>query len=262
MMPIAAKLSRNRLLLLLFRWASPLIDPVRFMTGIVGYRRFFSAWRTYAHMPGAEPIRVLDTYPQIHDHTSLHTLDTHYFYTNGWAMRRILVNMPARHVDVGSQIIFANLLAAVIPVTFIEYRPLHARLDGLECVAGDILALPYNDDSVSSLSCLHVAEHIGLGRYGDPLDPQGTKKAARELCRVLAPGGNLFFVVPVGRPALYFNAHRTHAPQTIRDYFASLELVEFSGVFDDGQFVERVSLDEFRHSSYACGMFWFRKSTD
>jgi len=47
---------------------------------------------------------------------------------------------------------------------------------------------------------MNVVEHVGLGRYGEPLDPEGDIKAMRELRRVLAPGGSLLFVVPVGRP--------------------------------------------------------------
>src|SRR5206468_9735067 len=109
----------------------------------------------------------------------------------------IVVNRPDRHVDVGSHNLFANLLSAVVPVIFLDYRPLNGRLRGLECIGGSILELPFADNSVESLSCLHVAEHIGLGRYGDPLDPEGTKKAARELERVLAKGGNHYFAVPV-----------------------------------------------------------------
>jgi hypothetical protein len=108
-------------------------------------------------------------------------------------------------------------------------------------------------------SGLHVAEHVGLGRYGDPLDPDGTRKAAFELKRVVAPGGSLFFALPVGKPRLCFNAHRIHAAETICDYFSGLDLVEFSGVHDDGRFVEQVELSEFRQSKYACGMFWFKK---
>ena len=56
-----------------------------------------------------------------------------------------------------------------------------------------------------------------------------------------------------------FNAHRIHAPETIIEYFSDFELVELSGVHDDGRFVERVGLNEFKESEYACGMFWFRK---
>jgi len=215
----------------------------------------------YSQLPGAEVIQLINTYPQLHDLSSTTSFDAHYFYVNAWAVRRILSNKPDRHVDIASQTILANLLSAVIPVIFVDYRPLQAKLEGLDCVGGTIVQLPFPDYSIESLSCLHVAEHIGLGRYGDPLDPQGTKKAAKELSRVLAPGGNLFFAVPVGKPRLCFNAHRIHTAETILEYFSELELVEFSGVHDDGRFVEHVDLSEFRDSLYACGMFWFRRTS-
>jgi SAM-dependent methyltransferase len=163
------------------------------------------------------------------------------------------------HVDVGSQVIFANLLAAVIPVVFLDYRPLKAKLPGLICLGGDLLRLPFMDRSLSSVSCLHVIEHIGLGRYGDPLDPAGTSKAARELARVLGPGGNLILATPVGKPRLCFNAHRIHRAEEIREMVPELELVEFSGVHDGGRYVEQVDLSAFQNSEYACGFFWFRR---
>jgi hypothetical protein len=71
--------------------------------------------------------------------------------------------------------------------------------------------------------------------------------------------GNLYFAMPVGRPRVCFNAHRIHEPKTVVDYFAGLELVEFSGVHDNGQLVEHAGLDEFRENEFACGMFWFKK---
>ena len=48
---------------------------------------------------------------------------------------------------------------------------------------------------------MHVIEHIGLGRYGDKFDYDGDLKAIKELKRVLAVGGNLLFVVPIGKEA-------------------------------------------------------------
>lgn len=126
-------------------------------------------------------------------------------------------------------------------------------------MGADILHVPFGSGTVESLSCLHVAEHIGLGRYGDSLNPYGTRQATRELARVLATGGSLYFALPVGKPRVCFNAHRIHAPATIREYFSDLELIELSGVHDDGRFVEHVNLAEFDKSEYACGMFWFKK---
>lgn len=244
----------------LYRWLRPVFDPLHTLNGLRGYRWFWRDWRAYRRLPQAEPLRLGDAYPQLHDKTAVSTFDPHYFYVNAWAMRRVTANQPARHVDVASQVLFANLLAAVVPVLFVDYRPLHVSLSGLTSLGGSILALPFADNSLASLSCLHVAEHIGLGRYGDPLDPLGTQKAARELARVLAPGGNLYFALPVGRPRLQFNAHRIHDPQTICTYFADLELVEFCGVDDHGRFAEAINPAALAHSSYACGLFWFRKA--
>ena len=113
--------------------------------------------------------------------------------------------------------------------------------------------------SVPSVSCLHVTEHIGLGRYGDPLIADGTRLACAELQRVLAPGGHLFFAVPVGKERICFNAHRIHAPETIVGYFHELELLEFSGVTDQGYYGAHLDLRDFSKNCYACGLFWFKR---
>jgi len=239
---------------------TPIFDPLRVVRGLLIYPRYIFDWLRYAHMQGAEHLHLRNAYTQLHDRTGTTGIDAHYFYVNGWAMRRIVAQRPAEHVDIGSQTMFVNLLSAVLPVTFVDYRPLEARMAGLTNRAGDILSLPFPDKSIKSLSCLHVAEHIGLGRYGDPLNPQGTRQACAELSRVLSPGGDLYFALPVGKARVCFNAHRIHSPKTIVDYFAGLELVEFSGLQDDGQFVEHIGLDKFRESEYACGMFWFSKA--
>src|SRR5205823_1724620 len=160
----------------------------------------------------------------------------HYTYQDAWAAREIFRRQPARHVDIGSRISFVAGLAAFVPVTFIDLRPLEVEIPGLESRRGSILALPYDDESLESVSTLHVAEHIGLGRYGDPLDPGGIEKAAAELQRVLAPGGFLYFSVPVGRAHTAFNAHRVLDPEAVVQLFPSLCLDGFAGVDDDGAF--------------------------
>ncbi len=123
-----------------------------------------------------------------------------------------------------------------------------------------MLALPFEDRSLTSVSCLHVAEHIGLGRYGDPLDPEGTRLAATELQRVVAEGGHLLFSTPVGRPRTNFNAHRIHAPSEVIAMFGELSLEEFSGVDDAGRFRRNREPSELDGSEYACGMFLFSRA--
>ena len=107
---------------------------------------------------------------------------------------------------------FITTLSAFTQVVFLDIRPLQISIP-VNCLAGDILNLPFASNSVPSLSCLHVAEHIGLGRYGDNLNPLGTILACKELERVLLPGGNLYFSIPIGRQGVYFNAHEFMIPK-------------------------------------------------
>ena len=163
-------------------------------------------------------------------------------------------------MDVGSSIRFLSMATAVAPVKFVDIRPVKLDFDNFECIPGSILDLPFADSSVSSISCLHVAEHIGLGRYGDLLDPLGTIKACGELERVLKPGGRLYFALPVGKPATYFNAHRVHGSLQILEYFKNLKLLSFAAVGDDGRFYPQADLKDYTQAAYACGMFEFTKN--
>jgi SAM-dependent methyltransferase len=155
--------------------------------------------------------------------------------------------------------VLATMLSATLPVTYIDYRALRVSIPGMTSLAGDLTRLPLRDRSVESLSCIHVAEHVGLGRYGDPIDPAGTRRAAAELARVLAPGGRLYFALPVGQPRVEFNAHRVHAATQIVDYFSELQLEEYSGIGDDRRYYEHVPLDRFARDRYACGLFVFTR---
>lgn len=229
------------------------------LKNIPKYIVFFSELRRYEQMPGAERISRRDLYPWLDDKTSTTSFDEHYFYQNIWAFRKILESGIKTHVDVGSMVSYVGFLSTITHVTFIDIRPLITDLPDIESKAGSILEMPYPDNSIFSLSCLHVAEHIGLGRYGDALDPLGTVKACTELQRVLAPGGNLYFGLPLGKPRVCFNAHRIHSPAQILEYFAGLKLAEFSLVDDYGHFLQNIAPEKGANTKYACGLFHFIK---
>ena len=91
---------------------------------------------------------------------------------------------PALHVDVSSSLYFAAIASAFVPVDYYEYRPVKLSLDNFRSRTADLLALPFATGASQSISCMHVVEHVGLGRYGDPLDPEGDLKAMAELQRV------------------------------------------------------------------------------
>jgi SAM-dependent methyltransferase len=241
------------------RFLEPVLDTRRLGASVRLYRKFARDLRSYRALAAPEPVRWRDAIPQLHDRTEATPFDAHYLFQDVWAARRIGERAPERHVDVGSRIDLVAFLTTITRVTFIDIRPLTAELENLETVAGDVLDLPFDDLSLDSVSCLHVAEHIGLGRYGDPLDPEGTAKAAAELERVLAPGGQLLFSVPVGRPRVCFNAHRIHRPAQVLAMFPELSLTEFAAVDDGGTFGHH-DPKELNDAVYACGLFRFTRS--
>jgi hypothetical protein len=242
------------------RWITPIFPVGHAAVAVRGYTRFLSSWRKYSRLPNAEPLHLDDSYPCLFDDTPTTPYDPHYFHQAVWAAERILAHEPEEHVDVGSEVTFVGVLSVAVPVTFVDLRPFPVVLPRLNTLTGNLLnGLPLGQGSVRSLSCLHVAEHVGLGRYGDELAADGTQRACAELERVLAPSGHLYFSLPVGRPRVCFNAHRIHAPRRILEYFRDLELQEFSLVGDDLRFVNDADLDAAAALEYGCGLFVFRR---
>jgi len=241
------------------RWASIIVDPIKTFTSLVNFPGYLKDVVVYSRMQNSEAIKFIDTYPVLTDKTPSTPYDPHYFYQDIWAAKEIYRSKSKVHVDVGSNIEFVGFLTSFTKVKFVDIRSLEVDLQNFEGITASILDLPFADNSVKSLSCLHVAEHIGLGRYGDSLDPGGTQKACRELARVLAKGGNLYFSLPVGKPRLCFNAHRIHSPKQIIRYFRSLKLKGFSGIDDNGNFERDTKIETLARANYACGLFKFTK---
>jgi SAM-dependent methyltransferase len=255
--------SNSAILVKGYRLISPLIEPRFLWRGIMGYPRYLLDMFRYRRLVKAAGSNAsFELYPCLHDWTSQTGFDPHYTYLSYWATKQLEgLEGSQVHVDVGSQISWVVGIAAKRPVVFIDIRPFDSHLPDLEVRKGSILDLPFADQSVESLSCLHVAEHIGLGRYGDPLEVHGTKLAAEELSRALAPGGRLLFALPVGIERICFNAHRVHSPTTIINYFAQagLELAGFAAVDDKRAFHMSAKPEEYSAAEYACGMFVFRR---
>lgn len=207
-------------------------------------------------------IRLGDIYYASYDRYSTAGMASgHYFHQDIWAAKILYDSRIKKHVDVGSRI--DGFIGHILPfcqVSYVDMRPLGAKVQRLEFRQGSILQLPFPDNSVPSLSCLHVIEHIGLGRYGDPVDPDGYLHAAAELSRVLMPDGKLLLGTPVGRQRLCFDAHRIFDPETILRVFGALHLVEFSLIDDSGKHVIRnASMEQAQQCNYGCGLFVFEK---
>lgn len=257
----AISMKETSLFRTIYHLMHPLWDPIRMVRNCLAYPGYVRDMFRYRNLPNAEPRSQWHFRPILDDKTSTSGFDAHYVYLGAWAFRQIASRRPSRHVDVGSQISWVTCVAGMVDAVFIDIRPFTGRVEGLSSVAGSVLAMPYEDQTLESLSCLHVAEHIGLGRYGDPLDPNGTRAAIRELARVVAPGGSLYFALPIGSPQIVFNAHRVHCPWEIIRLFGDcgLTLQQFAAVDDDGAFHPKADIASYEKARYACGMFHFMR---
>jgi SAM-dependent methyltransferase len=246
------------------RWGAAFFGPHLF-TSLGELPHYFADWKAYnAHNKetGTQQISFRDSYPCLADRVVDTPFDPHYFFQAAWLARRLQEFHPAFHVDVGSSAMMLNVLSAAVKTVFVDYRPLRVSLSNFNSLAGDIIRLPFQDGSITSLSCLHVLEHVGLGRYGDPINAEGSRLAATELQRVLKPGGRLFLSVPVGRERVCFNAHRVFSPGTVKDFFQELKLKDFSLVDDAGRFHEEISPEAAANLEYGCGLFEFVKASN
>jgi len=208
-------------------------------------------------------LRWQDRWLCLGDATSVTGFDRHYVFHTAWACRILAESRPAEHVDISSSLYFVATVSAFLSIRFYDYRPAQLALSGLTCDHADLTRLHFSNGSIASLSCMHVVEHIGLARYGDPLDYDGDLKAVAELRRVLAVGGQLLFVVPIGGDArIQFNAHRIYTYRQVLGMFEGFELLEFALIPDDGSNLGLVRHAEEALSDaqrYGCGCFWLRK---
>lgn len=194
----------------------------------------------------------LAAFPCLNDDAG-HGYDQHYIYHVAWAIRKIKEINPKSHIDIGSSLHLSTCAAALIPTTFLDFRKPDIDVPNLQVGQFDLTDWTFMQGE--SISCCHVVEHIGLGRYGDKLDNEGDLKAIANLRRMATK--NLLFVVPVGKPVVAFNAHRIYSPVYIRNLFPEYDC-EFYLIPNNGvnpHIAKIVELD----IPYGCGCFHFTK---
>jgi SAM-dependent methyltransferase len=232
---------------------------------ISAYFRFVNEYRRFKALATADlrfPVQWKNRNAFLKEKTARSGFDRHYIYHTAWAARMVRQANPAFHVDISSSLYFSSIVSAFVPVRFYEFRPPDLVLSNLSTDSADLLALPFESISVASLSCMHVVEHAGLGRYGDPLNPSADLAAIAELKRVLAPAGSLLFVVPLGKPLVRFNSHRIYSYGQIVDYFKGLTLAHYAFIpefFSDGPMVEDPPRETRDCGLEGCGCFMFTK---
>jgi hypothetical protein len=227
------------------------------------YFRFLGNLIKYFRMDGTEQFKLLNLRPCLNDWSATTPIDRFYFYQDTWVAGKIINNKPKEHVDIGSTALLVGILSKITRIYSVDIRPLPISLENLECRKGSILDLPFDDNEVSSLSSLCVIEHIGLGRYGDPLDPYGTNKAAVELSRVIKSNGDLYVSAPIQDVAtVHFNAYRSFNPESFISMFPAFTVIDTLFILDDiiCTLEEFMKIDKSLYANrMVVGCFHFRK---
>lgn len=189
-------------------------------------------------------------------------VDAHYFYQDLYVARKVLEADPERHIDFGSRVDgFIAHLAVFRAVEVLDLRDVPpVRDDRITFTQRDLFDAAWTGDA-DSVSCLHTLEHVGLGRYGDAIDPTGHIDAFRHLiprCRV---GGRLYVSFPVGRPQVVFNAHRVIDPTEVVDWDSDhrVRLIDFAYVDDDREFRQSARPEDAQGLEYGCGIYTFER---
>lgn len=222
-------LRRNVVLRNVYFLTSPIKQFFRFrlVSFIKGYYQFYKSYREFRQQGENKNFTHSDLFPCLSDNTATTPLEPTYFFQDSWAAKHIFSLNPSHHYDVGSSAKTMGIISQFTPTTMVDIRPIELELPNLFFEQGSILDLPFKDNSIESLSSLCVIEHIGLARYGDPVDALGSEKAIFEIQRVLKPGGVALISVPVDQGnKIYFNAHRAFTRDYVLSLFDEMEVLE------------------------------------
>ena len=192
------------------------IDPRRMLRSVRGVPRFLSDWWQFRQGHQGTLLWM----PCLHDRfEEAGVTRSEYFWQDLIVARRIHDAKPDKHVDVGSRIDgFVAHVASFRDIEVFDVRPMSTSIPNVHFKVADLMQRASEANGAGycdSVSCLHVLEHFGLGRYGDPIDPHGHEKGIANLAALLKPGGTLYLSTPIGRERVEFNANRVFDPRTI-----------------------------------------------
>ena len=244
-------------------------NPSIFLSSLRGLPLFFREWRQFRK----GYVGKMTFMPFLQErYAEGGATKTEYFWQDLLVSRWIFEEQPQRHVDIGSSVEgFVAHVASFREIEVFDVRPITAQIPGVVFQQADMMqisSLPAIEMGgyCDSLSCLHAIEHFGLGRYGDPIDPQGYVSGIANMAMLLKPNGKFYLSVPIGQERVIFNANRVFDPHTIIRCAEEngLQLLKFTviGVGGSVRTLEPTEevLNEFAQSFYNLAIFVFAKS--
>lgn len=190
-----------------------------------------------------------------------------YFLQDLMVARCIFEEKPVRHIDIGSRVDgFVAHVASFRTIEVFDVRHNSANVPGIKFRQIDMMSSEGAAEHCDSLSCLHALEHFGLGRYGDPIGPNGFENGFAAMATMVRSGGRFYLSVPIGHPRVEFNAHRIVSPKIVIDLATrhGFRLVELTVLHEGKQEILREispgKISALESLDYALGIFILKKS--
>jgi hypothetical protein len=111
-------------------------------------------------------------------------------------------------------------------VTVIEYAERESPDEMVEYIKPDEVG----DRTFECCFSISSFEHDGLGRYGDPLNPNGDIEAMTRMKTLLDKNGLMYLAVPLGSDTVVWNAHRFYGRVRLPMLLEGWEVVDTFGV--------------------------------
>jgi len=193
-------------------------------------------------------------------------INGHYFHQDLMVASLISQSSPIRHIDIGSRIDgFVAHLATFRKIEIIDIRPLKQSIhSNIQFSQLDLMSSHSQQEITDSLSCLHAIEHFVLGRYGDPINPNGHLIGFKNMVSLLKSNGTFYISFPItsSNTKVYFNAHRVFNYLEIFSWPGQEDLVlkRFDFVDDRGDLFMNQDINNFSFEMiYGCGIYTFVK---
>ena len=181
---------------------------------IDGYFKSYAArlesWRAFAVEEGLDSNRTMfeETIQDVpKQHWPLCVLD-HFFSASSLADKRVVI--------FGTMEPWAEALCLGLgakDVTTVEYNDLTFEHGALTTIKPDAFRRRVEDGERWSIALSFSSfDHDGLGRYGDPLVPDGDLQAMKLMRKALEPQGIAFLTLPLGQDLVVWNLHRRYGP--------------------------------------------------
>ena len=194
------------------------LDPRTFMRSFRGLPVYLYDWAAFRKGYAGK----MKFMPCLHDrYEEGGSAKSEYFWQDLLVARAVHAAKPVKHVDIGSRVDgFVAHVASFREIEVFDVRPNSATVPGVVFSYADLMnsvSLPTTTGGgyCDSLSCLHAIEHFGLGRYGDPVNPQGYQQGIANMAQFIQPGGIFYLSTPIGQERVEFNANWVFDPRSI-----------------------------------------------